>query len=54
MKCFLLLVLMHVFTVLFCAFLIVRTVLALFCHVLINIYIYNALFYRTCDYFSVC
>ena len=42
------LVLMYVFTV-FCAFLIVMKVLVLSdCHVDSNI------FYRTCDYFSVC
>ena len=46
------LVLMYVFTVLFCAFLIVMTVLLLFLIVML-ILIY-ALFYSTCDYFSVC
>ena len=44
------LVLMYVFTVLFCTFMIVVTVLVLF-WLLYYIYI---LFYSTCDYFSVC
>ena len=46
------LVLMSVFTVLFCAFLIVMTVLVLF--VIVMLILTYVLFYSTCDYFSAC